>query len=223
MKQIDDIYNPNILFERACTFYTIAKQRRDLVCDNEAKLEVIRDICLNNKDKKILIISNRGEYAAKITKYLNECLDLNCGDYHDCIEDTIAVDEMGIPILVKSGVNKGKPRVIGSQAQSSLNEKRFNDGLLNILSIKSASNVKLKIACDIVIFTSSLCDSIINVKTRFTNVSFNNIPTIIYRIYCNSTIENDKLNKEKECSTIKVINDTENFIGYDENSGDIIL
>ena len=47
--------------------------------------------------------------------------------------------------------------------------------------------------------------------------------TIIYRIYCNSTIENDKLNREKECSTIKVINDTENFIGYDENSGDIIL
>lgn len=223
MKQIDDIYNPNILFERACTFYTIAKQRRDLVCDNEAKLEVIRNICLDNKDKKILIISKRGEYAAKVTKYLNECLDLSCGDYHDCIEDTIAVDEMGIPILVKSGVNKGKPRVIGSQARSSLNEKRFNAGLLNILSIKSASNVKLKIACDIVIFTSPLCDSIIDVRTRFTNVSFNNVPTIIYHIYCNSTIENDKLNREKECSTIKVINDTENFIGYDESSGDIIL
>ena len=103
MKQIDDIYNPNILFERACTFYTIAKQRRDLVCDNEAKLEIIRNICLDNKNKKILIISKRGEYAAKVTKYLNECLDLRCGDYHDCIEDAIATDEMGIPILVKSG------------------------------------------------------------------------------------------------------------------------
>ena len=103
MKQIDDIYNPNILFERACTFYTIAKQRRDLVCDNEAKLEVIRNICLDNKDKKILIISKRGEYAAKVTKYLNKCLDLRCGDYHDCIEDAITTDEMGIPILVKSG------------------------------------------------------------------------------------------------------------------------
>ena len=31
------------------------------------------------------------------------------------------------------------------------------------------------------------------------------------------------MNKEKEVSTIKVINDTENFVGYDENSGDIIL
>lgn len=223
LKQIDDIYNPNTLFERACTFYNIAKQRRDLVCDNEAKLEVIRDICLNNKDKKILIISKRGEYAAKITKYLNECLDLHCGDYHDCIEDAIAVNEMGIPILVKSGPNKGKPKIICSQAQSSFNERRFNAGLLNILSIKSASNIKLKIACDIVIFTSSFCDSIIDVRTRFTDISFNNVPTTTYRIYCNSTIESDKLNKEKEYPTIKVINDTENFIGYDENSGDIIL
>lgn len=223
MKQIDDIYNPNILFERACTFYTIAKQRRDLVCDNDAKFEVIKNICLDNKDKKILIISKRGEYAAKITKYLNENSDIKCGNYHDCIEDAIAVNDIGIPILVKSGVNKGKPRVIGAQAQSSLNERRFNAGVINVLSIKSASNVKLKIACDIVIFTSSLCDNIIEVKSRFTDVVFNGVPTKTFRIYCNSTIENDKLNKEKENTLFTIINETENNVLYDENSGDIIL
>lgn len=223
MKQIDDIYNPNVLFERACTFYTIAKQRRDLVCDNDAKFEVIKNICLDNKDKKILIISKRGEYAAKITKYLNENSDIKCGDYHDCIEDAIAVNDIGIPILVKSGVNKGKPRVIGAQAQSSLNERRFNAGVINALSIKSASNVKLKIACDIVIFTSSLCDNIIEVKSRFTDVVFNGVPTKTFRVYCNSTIENDKLNKEKENTLFTIINETENNVLYDENSGDIIL
>ena len=223
MKQIDDIYNPNILFERACTFYTITKQRRDLVCDNDAKLEVIKNICLDNKDKKILIISKRGEYAAKITKYLNENSDIKCGDYHDCIEDAIAIDDMGIPILVKSGVNKGKPRVVGAQAQSSLNERRFNAGYINALSIKSASNIKLKIACDIVILTSSLCDNIIEVKSRFTDIVFNSVPTKTFRVYCNSTIENDKLNKEKENTLFTIINETENNVLYDENSGDIIL
>lgn len=223
MKQIDDIYNPNVLFERACTFYTIARQRRDLVCDNDAKFEVIKNICLDNKDKKILIISKRGEYAAKITKYLNENSDIKCGDYHDCIEDAIAVNDIGIPILVKSGVNKGKPRVIGAQAQSSFNERRFNAGVINVLSIKSASNVKLKIACDIVIFTSSLCDNIIEVKSRFTDVVFNGVPTKTFRVYCNSTIENDKLNKEKENTLFTIINETENNVLYDENSGDIIL
>lgn len=223
MKQIDDIYNPNILFERACTFYTITKQRRDLVCDNDAKLEVIKNICLDNKDKKILIISKRGEYAAKITKYLNENSDIKCGDYHDCIEDAIAVDDMGVPILVKSGVNKGKPRVVGAQAQSSLNERRFNAGYINALSIKSASNIKLKIACDMVILTSSLCDNIIEVKSRFTDIVFNSVPTKTFRVYCNSTIENDKLNKEKENTLFTIINETENNVLYDENSGDIIL
>ena len=74
-----------------------------------------------------------------------------------------------------------------------------------------------------VIFTSSLCDNITDVRTRFINVSYNNIPTITYRLYCNNTIEFDKMNKEKEHPTIKVVNDTEDFVSYDESSGDIIL
>lgn len=102
MKQIDDIYNPNIIYERACTFYTIAKNRRDLVSDNEAKFETIKNICLEHKDKKILIISKRAEYAAKITNYLQQQM-IACADYHDCLEDKIAVDEMGVPIAIKSG------------------------------------------------------------------------------------------------------------------------
>lgn len=223
MKQIDDVYNPNTLFERACTFYTITKQRRDLVCDNDAKLEIIKNICIENKGKKILIISKRGEYASKITKYLNENTDIKCGDYHDCIEDAIAVDDYGVPILIKSGANKGKPKVIGWQAQSSLNEGRFNSNIINVLSIKNASNVKLKIACDIVILTSPLCDNIINIKKRFTDVVFSGIPTKTFKIYCSGTIENDKLTKEKDNPIISVIDKTDNNIIYDENLGNIVL
>ena len=222
MKQIDDIYNPNIIYERACTFYSIAKNRRDLVSDNEAKFEIIKNICLEHKDKNILIVSKRAEYAAKITEYLQNNL-IACGDYHDCLEDKIAVDEMGIPIVIKSGVNKGKPKIIGWQAQSSLNEKRFNAGVINVLSIKNASNPKLKIACDVVIFTSPLCDSIIDLKTRFADVIFNSVPTLTYKVYCRGTVENDKMIKDKSNPIIKIIDDTENSVSYDEISGDIVL
>ena len=222
MKQIDDIYNPNIIYERACTFYSIAKNRRDLVSDNEAKFEAIKNICLEHKDKNILIVSKRAEYAAKITEYLQNNL-IACGDYHDCLEDKIAVDEMGIPIVIKSGVNKGKPKIIGWQAQSSLNEKRFNAGVINVLSIKNASNPKLKIACDVVIFTSPLCDSIIDLKTRFADVIFNGVPTLTYKVYCRGTVENDKMIKDKSNPIIKIIDDTENSVSYDEISGDIVL
>ena len=109
-KQIDEIYNPNTLFEKACTFYTIAKQRRDLVGDNVAKLSEIAKICFENPDKKILIISKRGEFAAMVTKYINSaCIDdsVKCGDYHDCIEDAIATDKEGNIIYVKSGLRLG--------------------------------------------------------------------------------------------------------------------
>ena len=74
------------------------------------------------------------------------------------------------------------------------------------------------------IFTSPLCDDINATKSRFINVNFEGVPLQTHVIYCNNTVENDILNRTKEKPTIKVINETENnFIGYDENSGDIIL
>ena len=74
-----------------------------------------------------------------------------------------------------------------------------------------------------VIFTSPLCDSIINVKKRFANVSFDNILTKTYMLYCIGTLENNKLNDQKENAIISVIDETENNMIYDENTGDIIL
>ena len=74
-----------------------------------------------------------------------------------------------------------------------------------------------------VIFTSPLCDNIVELKTRFSNVKFGDNITKTYRVYCNNTIEEEKLLKEKMNNTIMVINDTENNLMIDEISGDIIL
>ena len=112
MKQIDDVYNPNVLYETANTFYNISKQRRDLLTDNEAKLSVIYDICNKYKDKKILIVSKRGEFASKVTNYINKRSseednekgnNLLCADYHDFLENSIGYDEDGHIIVYKSG------------------------------------------------------------------------------------------------------------------------
>ena len=222
-KQIDDIYNPNVLFERACTFYNIVKQRRDLITDNISKLELKENICKTNCDIKILIVSKRGEFANTITKYLNRNNEEICGDYHDCIEECIATDCFNNVILIKSGANKGKPKVIGSQAISTRNEKYYNNDLLNILSIKNSSNKKLNINCDIIIFTSPICDNIFEFKSRFNKININTNPHIVYKIYCNNTIEENILIKEKPNKLIEIINENENFIQYDENSGNIIL
>lgn len=222
MCQIDEYYNPEVIKDRACNFYSIAKNRRDLCTDNVAKLNAVLDICVKNEDKRILIVSKRGEYAAKVADYLN-MNGISCGNYHDCLDNIPAIDEKGNLILYKSGAKKGQPRYLGWQAQSSLNEKRFNDRIINVLSIKNASNVELKIACDIVILTSPECDNIIDIKTRFANVDFIGVPTIEYKIYCIGTIENAHINKCKVPPNVKVINETENDITFDENSNDIII
>ena len=221
-KQIDDIYNPNTLYERACTFYTITKKRRDFVSDSNSKLEAILKICKDNPNKQILIISKRGEFAAKVTKYLM-VNNVRCGDFHDNIEDTILRDEYGVPLLIKSGKHKGEPKIIKSQAISSLNLRAFNDKVLNVLSIKNSSNNGLKTACDIVIITSPLCDDIIEIKKRFNKIAFNGIPTSLFMIYCKNTIESETLKKRQKTPLINVIEEEENFIGYDENYGAVVL
>lgn len=103
-KQIDECYNPLILAEQVKTFYNIVRERMLICSDNVCKLERIVEIIKDNPDKRFLIISKRGEYAATVTKYINDKLGEICGDYHDKIEDKVLVDDNGIPVLYKSGL-----------------------------------------------------------------------------------------------------------------------
>lgn len=103
-KQIDECYNPLVLAERVKTFYNIVRERMLICSDNVCKLERIVEIIKDNPDKRFLIISKRGEYAATVTKYINDKLGEICGDYHDKIEDKVLVDSNGIPVLYKSGL-----------------------------------------------------------------------------------------------------------------------
>lgn len=74
------------------------------------------------------------------------------------------------------------------------------------------------------ILTTPYCDNIIDIKSKFTDVKFNGVPTKVYKLYCTNTIEHNHLLKEKESPIIKVINyNEENFVEYDKNNGDIIL
>ena len=128
-RQVDECYNPNILLDKATTCYEIIRNRSNLLTDSDAKLPMILSIVLGNPDKQIMIISKRGEFAARVTAYLEEN-GIDCGDYHDNIEPRVLVDENGIPVLYKSGANKGKPRIVKSKAISSANERLFQQGQL---------------------------------------------------------------------------------------------
>lgn len=204
-KQIDECYNPLVLAERVKTFYNIVRERMLICSDNVSKLNRIVEIIKDNPDKRFLIISKRGEYAATITKYINDKLGEICGDYHDKIEDKVLVDSNGIPILYKSGSKKGTVRIIKSKAISTLNLKAFNDGLLRVLSIKNSSAASLETSVDEWIITSSLCDTINELIYRYNNVTCNQSKLKVHKLYMAGTIEEASLKKEKLSANHEVI------------------
>lgn len=220
-RQIDECYNPNILLDKATLCYEIIRKRSNLVTDNESKLNTIYDIVKDNPDKQILIISKRGEFAARITEYLED-KGVAVGDYHDKIEPKVLVDDNGVPILYKSGANKGKPRIVKSAAISSANERLFQQGRLRVLSIKNSSSDELKINADMWILTSPLCDEASALKYRFNKVLFNAAPHIIYKVYMQRTIEETKILQCRPNKFTTIYTKTVNDENFDENNCGIV-
>lgn len=225
-KQLDEIYNPNSLFERAKTLYTVIRERLNFVTDNNAKLNKIVELIYKHKDKKILIVSKRGEYANIIANYINENTEFICGEYHDCIPEQYIKDENGKYITYKSGENKGKPKVFKSKALSTMSLDRFNSRdkslEINLLSIKNSSNPELKTAIDVVIFTSSVCISANEFINRYSNIEFNSNPLITYVLYCDNTIESAKLSDRSITNNVTIIEEEKNMM-IDEENGDVYL
>lgn len=216
-RSIDDVYNPNALNERANTFYTITHKRKEMAIRNDNKLQIIADIVSNNSNKKICIVSKSGEMALAIANYLNQeeyqKLGIKCGQYHDCIPDSYATDSEGNIIVHKSGKDKGNPIVMKSQASSTQYERLYNSGLINVLSIKFATNTKLKIAFDLIIFTDALTANIAQFKSRFANCYCNEVPNKVYRVYTMNSIEERDINKENVPNNVQIMtNMPKNYI-----------
>lgn len=216
--QIDRMFNPITIRERASTCYNIIRERQLLVTDAECKLPVINDLArrLVSEGNQVLIVSKRGEYATAVMKYINDNGGEICGDYHDKIEKRVMLNDDGTPVLYKSGANKGKIKYAGSQLISSINMALFNKGQLNVLSIKNKASDELKISVGAVIFTSPLCDLIDEFRYRFNKLAFAANYVRIYKIFVKNTIEQKALSKEKETPTHKIIG--KNNITFTENN-----
>lgn len=244
-RQIDSIFNPNILLERSELTFDIMRKRSQLLTDNEAKLEKLLSICLENKDKRILIVNKRAEFAAKVTEFLNnnipntgkteiegDIFDTDkpvfrtyplCANYHDKVDKAPAYDKYGKPILIKSGMNKGQQKMMAAKAQNSENERLFNEGYITILSTNNSPDKGLKCVIDLLIITSPICDTIKELKYRLSGVQFNSLPNKVIKLYCRNTLEERSLSKEPQNEYHQIVNNSEINTVYDENSGVMIV
>ena len=221
-KQIDACYNPIILGEKAHTCYDVMRKRNQLVSDNSAKLKTIAQIVRDNPNDKIIIISKRGEFAAEITNYLNEVFGEICGDYHDKVEPRIMTDDDGVPILYKSGSRINQPRIAHAQAIGSRNLDFYNRGRLRVLSLKNSSNTAISASFSVMIITSSLCDTIDEIRYRFNHLDIDSNKLVVYKLFMNETIEEKALGKEKVSPNHTIIEAKKNFVFGSENNEDII-
>lgn len=214
-KNIDDVYNPNTLYERASILYNIIRERSNIVSDNTAKLEKIYNIIKDNPNKKILIISKRGEFANKIADYITNA-GIECGCYHNDIESQYLNDENGNIICYKSGANKGKYKLFGAQAISNACMAAYNEDRLNILSAKASSSDALSILVDILIITFPIAGDYEEIVNRFIHSKFVN-GLQLYKIYCNNSTESKEIEKQVPKRNVKLVENCLNIVIEEQN------
>ena len=223
-RSLDEMYNPNNLRDRASMTYEIIRKRSTLVSDYEGKLEKVLEIVNEHKGEKILIISKRGEFASKVTDYINEHSETDiCGNYHNKIDDIPAVDIDGNPVYIKSGIEKGKRKSMGYKAQMTLNEKKFNLGKLSCLSLSNSPDKSLNVDFDIIIITSPLCEDIRSYLYRLSDININNGKIKLFSVFCANTIEQQKLFNKPTSETHSIVNKDEIMAGTENNSAFIIV
>ncbi len=221
-RQLDEIYNPNSLKERAEQVYDIIRKRSTLLANNDVKLNVILDIVKSNADKKILIINKYPSFATVVTEYLNVALsETVCMNYHDKLESIEAVDINGDPIYIKSGVHKGERKMLGVTGQKNLARDMFNTNKIHVLSTNNLPDKTLNVNVDIVIITSPFCEDMETYLYRMTYLSFKD-KIVLYTLFCKNTIEERAFERKKLSSNHIIVNSSE--IEYiDNKNSDIIL
>lgn len=222
-RDIDKLYSPSAIKERADSIYNIIRERSTKLASSKDKLSNILDIVNDNLDKNILIINKYGEFANLVTDYLNDKSGKRiCANCHDKVDNVPAVDDYGNPILIKSGPKKGQPKLLGVIAQKKLAQKLMNSHKINVISCGASPDKSLDVDIDLVIITSPLCDTIESYFYRLSKVHFSN-EVLLYTLFYRSTLEEKKLEDRSVPANHTIINDFDRNVKVDNNNSYCIV
>lgn len=215
-REIDKLYNPGQLKDRAINTYDIIRNRNNLLSDYEGKLFKIYEIFRDNPTEKYLIISKRADFAIRITDFLNEMFGKTiCMNYHDKVKNIDAVDALGNPIFYKSGINKGKRKTMGAKSQKTLAVQLFNSDVIRALSTNNAPDKDLNIIIDGIIITSPMCEELQSYLYRLSKVYFRLDRIKLFSLYCGCTTEQTKLESKSRMKNHSVKSDSNNNFDCD--------
>ena len=215
-RQIDTLYSPNAIRERANTTYEMIRKRTQLVASYSRKVNAIIEIVNNNVGKKILVINKFAEFATDVTNNLNVGDKQICMNYHDKVDNIPAIDDKGNPIYYKSGAKKGERKLMGATSQKKLAQKLFNLNKINVLSANNLPDKDLNIDVDVIIITSPLCENLKAYLYRLAKVTFNT-PIILYSLYCKDTMEEKEINDRSLAENHHIVNANDEIVKNDNN------
>lgn len=222
--QIDAMYNPTNIKERAVRTYECIRSRGELLSNYDGKISVIEDLVNKHKNEKILIINKRGTFAHNVTSHLNGMSgEIICGDYHDHVDPIPEVDDRGKPVYYKSGAKKGKQKFLAATAQKHRNERLFRNNKLRVLSTNNAPNKDLDADVSVVIITSPQCETIESYMYRLANVCYPTNKIKLYTIYIKNSLEEKKLQNRVVADTHTIVNKCENAVVIENNSDFIVV
>lgn len=207
--QIDNLYNPASIHDRAMQTYEIIRYRNRFLANYKSKLDKILEIVKEHSNEHILIINKFSEFAAKVTEFINDMSENEiCGNYHDNVDLIPASDINGNPIYYKSGPLKGERKTFAAKAQKTYNEQRFNLGRINVLSTNNAPDKNLNIPVDVIIITSPQSEDIESYIYRLSNVYYPNKKIILYTLYIKDSVEEKRL-QNKTISETHILSNKE--------------
>lgn len=216
--QIDELYNPNNIRDRANQTYNMIRERNNFLSDYKTKLDEIYKIVVDNPDAKILIINKRGEFANIVTDYINNKAEQEiCGNYHDKCEPVPATDMDGNPLYIKSGINAGERKYYMDKAQRSFNQKRFVNDRLRVLSANNSPDKSLYIHVDIIIITSPQCKSIADYMYQLTQLHYIDNKLKLFTIYVKNSVEQSKMENKEKALVHTIVKNCENSVKIGNN------
>lgn len=222
-QQIDKLYNPIAIQEKANITYDMIRKRTRLVANYSYKINAVAEIVGNNDNKKILVINKFADIANDIANNLNIANGkVICKAYHDKLESIPAIDINGNAVFYKTGAKKGQRKMMGVTSQKKLYQTMFNKGDINVLSVTNSPDKELNIDVDIIIITSPLCEDIKSYLYRLSKINFNT-PIILYTLYCKNTLEEKQLENKSMDSNHKLMDDNTPNVKVDVNSNYIII
>lgn len=222
-RQIDFLFNPISLSDRAKLTYDIIRARTELLASNESKLQAIYEIVKEHSNKKILIINKKANFATQVRDYLNKGFDKQvCECFHDQLDSIELKDINGNFVTYKSGAKAGMIKMAGAQLQCTMNMSSFNNNRINVLSVGNAPDKKLAIDVDIVIITSPLCNDIESYIYRLDKVNFNS-PIKLFTLYISNTLEQRHLQERRLPVSHILLNNIKNIAAYDKINDVIVV